>query len=464
MDNSKVLVYISAFICALIMIMIPEYQVQVSFAFWIVLMIYCFRDTEKRLLLMLFTITVFVFGMSRIVIPAFYANSYIAFSQAFSMDFGPDVHNFIARSCFIALICAFIGFNSVKHVERKDYVFQIDSNSLQIIKIRNISKSLYLLSTTLVVYSIYSRFSFVATYGYMDSFIEYSSNLPSILQKFASINALCLYLFLATLPTKKQAKPILIVFAIISILTLLTGVRTNFVMNFFTLLIYLVLRNRTAPNDPWLTKKGKLYLFVALPFLVALMFVVMLLRGGNTTAEISLFDMIINSIYQQGSIIEVLGTSYEQAEQIPYRLWSFGRLIDSYGNNFIFQLLGIGHAYKSNTVEMAVNGHSLANYLTYTYQSRRFLAGGGMGSSYIAESWLDFGYLGIVGFSYIYGVILAKFITWAKRNVWVFALSFYMVNAIIYAPRAGAGDFISDILSPTYLLTLFIIYQCSKRR
>ena len=44
----------------------------------------------------------------------------------------------------------------------------------------------------------------------------------------------------------------------------------------------------------------------------------------------------------------------------------------------------------------------------------------------------------------------------------MFALAFYMVNAIIYAPRAGACDFISDILSPTYLLLMLLIYNYSK--
>ena len=92
-----------------------------------------------------------------------------------------------------------------------------------------------------------------------------------------------------------------------------------------------------------------------------------------------------------------------------YSFTNIPGIIDSYGNNFIFQLLGIGQEFKSNTAEIALNGHSLGSYLTYTYQTERFLLGGGMGSSFIAESWLDFGYIGVVGFSFIYGIILSKF-------------------------------------------------------
>lgn len=464
MNNSGILIYPSAFLIGVLMVLFPTCQVDLSFAFWIILMVYCFKDIESRLLLMLFAFTVFVFGMTRIVIPKYYINDFIQDSQRWSMSFGIEVHNFIARSCFISLVGALLGFNIVKNKKEVFLNCNIDVESCQILKIRKASKFLYLLSSVLVVYSIYSRFSFVAMYGYMDSYIDYSSNLPVVLNKFASTNALCLYLFLATLPSKKEAKPILLLFLLISFFSLLTGARTDFVMSVITLLIYLVLRNKNTPKDPWLTRKGKLLMFLCLPILVALMFVVMLIRGDSEIDDINLFDMIINSIYQQGSIIEVLGLSYEEAEHIPDRLWSFGRVIDSYGNNFIFQVFGEGQDFKANTADFAIKGHSLANYLTYTYQNQRYLAGGGMGSSFIAETWLDFGYFGIFVFSLVYGIILSKFYTLVKTNVWAFALAFYMVNAIIYAPRAGACDFISNILSPTYLLLLLLIYCYSKSK
>lgn len=462
MKLSNFLIYYFAILLGVLMLIFPNYSVSLSFSFWIVLMVYCIKDIENRMLLMLFAFTVFVFGMTRIVIPEYYTNDFIQNSQCWSMSFGSEVHYFVARTCFIALVGALFGFDIIR---KKQYIcinYNIDTHSRQTLKIRKASKYLYLLSSVLVIYSIYSRFSFVAMYGYMDSYIDYSSDLPALLRKFASTNALCLYLFLATLPSKKEAKPILFLFLLISFFSLLTGARTDFVMSFITLLIYLVLRNKITPNDPWLTRKGKLAILMCLPILVALMFVVMLIRGDSEIGDVNLFDMIINSIYQQGSIIEVLGVSYEEAEHIPHRLWSFGRIIESYGNNFVFQILGIGQGYRANTADFAINGHSLANYLTYMYQNKRYLAGGGMGSSFIAETWLDFGYFGVFVFSFIYGVILSKFYTLIKTNIWMFALAFYMVNAIIYAPRAGACDFISDILSPTYLLLMILIYYYSK--
>ena len=42
--------------------------------------------------------------------------------------------------------------------------------------------------------------------------------------------------------------------------------------------------------------------------------------------------------------------------------------------------------------------------------------GGGLGSSYIAEAWKDFGYLGVIIFSYIYGLILALIPQWCHKG------------------------------------------------
>lgn len=455
-------IYFFAAISGFSLLLFPEYAVHISFVFWISIMSYCFSNIEERILLMFFSFTIFVFCMTQIVIPEYYTNDYIQYSQRVTNSFSHNTYNFIAISCFLSMVSSLIGFNSVKKSIYGNYLLNIDIDSYKVKRIRKLAKWLHLSSSLLVVYSIYSRFSYVAANGYMDSFANYNNNLPEILNKFASTNKLCLYLYLASLPSKKEAKPILLVFLLISVFSLLTGSRTGFIMSLITILVYLTLRNRIDPNNPWLTRKSKIVVVLLLPFIAAFMFLVMLIRGDSSTDDIGFFDMVVNSIYQQGSIIDVLGTAYENAENIPYRFWSFGRIIDSYGNNFIFQLLGIGQEFKSNTAEIALNGHSLGSYLTYTYQTERFLLGGGMGSSFIAESWLDFGYIGVVGFSFIYGIILSKFFIWARKNIWICALAFYMVNAIIYAPRAGASDFISDILSPTYLLLLACVYLYAK--
>ena len=140
-----------------------------------------------------------------------------------------------------------------------------------------------------------------------------------------------------------------------------------------------------------------------------------------------------------------------------------GPLINSFNDNFIFHLIGIAHSYVPQTVEMAMCGHSLGSYLTYTVDPSRYLAGGGFGSSYIAEAWLDTGYFGVIFWSFIYGVILAKIYYWIKSNVWLSCLSFYMLINIVYAPRGHVISFISEFISPTYFLVMIIIYLYAKR-
>ena len=114
MNNSSIIIYLFAIIVGILMLIYPNCEVSLSFAFWIVLMLYCIKDIESRMLLMLFAFTVFVFGMTRIVIPEYYTNDYIQNSQCWSMSFGGEVHNFIARTCFIALVGALLGFDIIR--------------------------------------------------------------------------------------------------------------------------------------------------------------------------------------------------------------------------------------------------------------------------------------------------------------------------------------------------------------
>lgn len=195
-------IYFLAAISGFSLLLFPEYAVHISFVFWISIMSYCFSNIEERILLMLFSFTIFVFCMTQIVIPEYYTNDYIQYSQRVTNSFSHNTYNFIAISCFLSMVSSLIGFNSVKKSIYGNYLLNIDIDSYKVKRIRKLAKWLYLSSSLLVVYSIYSRFSYVAANGYMDSFANYNNNLPEILNKFASTNKLCLYLYLASLPSK----------------------------------------------------------------------------------------------------------------------------------------------------------------------------------------------------------------------------------------------------------------------
>ena len=117
---------------------------------------------------------------------------------------------------------------------------------------------------------------------------------------------------------------------------------------------------------------------------------------------------------------------------------------------------------KSQSIEHALDDHSLDAALTYLVKPNLYQNGGGLGSSYIAEAWKDFGYLGVIIFSYIYGLILALIPQWCHKGFWWTAIGFIMYNNIIFAPRARAIKFIFEFFSLAVILILISIYLYSK--
>lgn len=432
------------------------------FGAWLVIMTYCLIDIEKRLTLFAFVLAIFTFLLSRLIIPLFYTNAYIESAIDNSMEFSDAAYDFIYNALIIALITSYVGFKSVS----RNSLFQINQSYYQSRtnnRIRKITKYLVYFTYTFCVINVLGKVYFVAQNGYEALFLEYVNILPPFLIKFVNIYTLVFYLFLATLPSKAEAKWPIILFIALGVVSLLTGQRGGFILNCILIVVYMFLRNQMTPNDLWIGRRGKTALIISVPLLCAFMFIIMLVRGGNAANSYDTSSLVIDFFFQQGTSLQVVGLTYDAQSVIPSgKFYTFGTIIDNFNDNFIFNLLGIAKSYRAQTPEFAINGHSLANYLTYTFETQRFLNGGGMGSSYVAEVWNDFGYLGLGLWSFMYGCILGKFYKWARMNYWFFGISFYMLMGIVFSPRAGAIDFIADILSPTNLLVMFIIYQYGR--
>ena len=460
MNNNVVNILLT--ILCVVFLLFPEIKLQIVFVTWILLMVYSLTSIEKRLTLFAFYLALFTFLLTRLIIPLFYSNEYTQTALFYTMTFSDGAYEFISNSIMTVLVASYLGFIYVKQEIFDGIGFNPSDRYVQ--RIKNITKKLVYFTSFFCLYNILEKIYHVGTNGYTELYLTYKSSLPSIFIKFTNMYTLVFYIFLATLPSKKEAKWPFIIYLLLGSLSLLTGQRGEFVLNCILLVIYFFLRNMLNPNDLWIGKRGKLMLLISVPALCALMFIVMLIRGGKSASDYDLASLFIDFFFQQGSSMQVVGLVYDAQNVIPqYKFYSFGEIIDNYYNNFIFHMLGIAKAYKSQTVEFAVEGHSLANFLTYTFQPERFLDGGGMGSSFIAEVWNDFGYIGLFVWSYMYGVILSKFYVWAHRNMWMLGLSFFMVVGIVYSPRASAISFISDILSPTNLLVIFLIHKYGKK-
>ena len=113
---------------------------------------------------------------------------------------------------------------------------------------------------------------------------------------------------------------------------------------------------------------------------------------------------------------------------------------------------------KPQTVEHAMNDHTLHAALTYLGSPNLYFSGGGYGGCYIADLWVDFGFVGIVVGSLIFGVCLANIRKWCSQSFWRASVGLLMYTNIIFAPRSNFIDFIYVFVPITAIISFTIVF------
>lgn len=444
-------------------IALPGWQAIITLMIWSVVVGYCLLHIKERMLLLFFQLTLFTFLMTRMVLPDIFSTTYIEQDEDGAIRmFSFETLRFIYTTLIISIIGSFVGFTIIPDVVGK-HISHYDTDNQYITTIRRTSKIFYYITSFFYLILILEKSIFVFRYGYFELYTDFVSRMPGIVHKFASLYLPIFYLYLASFPVKKEARMPIILFIIMGVISLGTGSRTTFMLSAISILIYYLLRNILSPDAPWLTKKGVIATVIAIPIILIAMFVIAFIRIESDFDNASLFELFVNFFYQQGSSARVIGLTYDLQKTLDDgRTFTFGYMIDNFNKNIIFKILGIAKEYKSQTPEMAMYGHSLANTITYIDNPDGFLGGYGYGSSYIAEVWHDFGYVGLFLWNIMYGVIFSKFYYWIQKGIWPTTFCLIMIPNIIYAPRGQASAFLYFFISITILLSFYFIHLIGK--
>ena len=105
--------------------------------------------------------------------------------------------------------------------------------------------------------------------------------------------------------------------------------------------------------------------------------------------------------------------------------------------------------YTQRSVGTALHTNCLADYIMYRVSEQDFMAGYGLGTSYIAELHHDLGYFGVALGSTVYGALLSWIFSPKRFSLWKFAVGMMMLEEFVILPRYGADV----ILRPFYNLT-----------
>jgi len=382
-------------------------------------------------------------------------------------DFSVEIDKHAVRLLNISLLSLILGYVLSDRVVagggKSNRTSSVDVQYYESAKIRTYRKvSLYLFYGSMIfsIFALVDIGLFLVRNGYYATYTSYNG-LPWVIKKISDLTPITFFLFLATMPKKRDVNRNSIIFVVYLAMTLLTGKRFGFVAGFLILMAYYVKRNSVnSGNVQWLTKKTILIIMFCIPVMFFLLYVFGSVRYLSEANNLSFGDAITDFLYGQGVSIHVIKFSY-QHEYNPNRLYTFSSTMTFLQKNFVSRLLGIT-SYSGNTVENALNGYSLAHANSYYVYGANYLSGKGTGSCYIAEVFHDFGYAGVVLLNIIYGIILNRFFKFENMGIMHITISLLLLQSLLFAPRGSADGFIGDMVDVTMWSVFILVFSISN--
>ncbi len=399
----------------------------------VILVFYCFNDIGKRILLLMFFACFFVFLIGGITVKEFFGYEMI-------YSFSEEHYNYMIFAIFLSLACLFGGYLLFDKIHIKTRTERTKTVSEE--KVRLIRKiSLYFQYVFFLAYLVVQieGIMVVRRSGYFE-YYSYESSLPYVITEMADLYFVALFMFLSTLPKKKEAKVPLILFATLNCMSLLTGRRIFFVIDNLIIILYAFFRdNITDDEEKWISKKQIVGLILLMPAVIIFLYSYKYIRMGRSADSNSLSESFLLFFKQQGFSANLipLGRIYENSLKED-DIFSIYDILRSFRLNPIVRFFtnsSYRSLYTGSRENLALNSGSYSRAISYVVVRSNYLKGYGMGSCYIAELYHDFHYAGICIGSFIYGSVMSKINYLRKGKIVINTLILLMIRGFFKSPR-----------------------------
>lgn len=448
----------------------------VAFYLWIILLAYTIVNSKRFIILLLYLISFFILLMSRDFLQQFF---HIRVER-----YKPNVLNHVYL-CFIisllSIIAVVFGYNWFcnKKYQRQAESSSLDSESkIKKLKLRidDIVAGKTFGRTIFLIYLAIFGFAFAykiiaAYYAQTHSYYEYHATFPVIVQKnpllylISKIDLMIciIFAFVAQCRIGRISKIFFFSsFLIYSSLSLLIGQRFQFVICLFQ---FVLIFNGLF----WaLARKTRIKIISAIAILglaFSLIFQAMEIMRGTFIKVVS--NPLVSLLYTQGSSVIVIRGGYLLDNRLnPEKYYSLSFL--KYG--FLGRLFGGEESFQGHTVANALNGNSYSHSISYAINPKGYLNGISYGSSYIAESYHDFGYSGVLIFSIILAAAIVSYASFQHLNYFVRVSQIILLPGLIWSIRGETTGALTTYLAPSAicvygivaLIILFLYWKSNK--
>lgn len=420
--------------------------------------LYAFDDISRHIYYLAFHICFFTFLLGGI-----FSKYITGYKSAYIFTDEIITHTYICL--IIALIFLYLSYMLIVKIsstsEQKDDILRYDNKKY--LTLRKISRYYFFITYIPWIISTIEKVLFVQRRGYLAYYTSYRSSLPYVLVQIGDTCIIALFIFLATMPRKKEANIPIMLYLAQSVLSVLTGKRNLLVIPIIFVLVYYVMRNRiNTGKEKWIKRKHIIAFAILVPFLLSFLYAYKYTRVDIEKENKNLVQSVVGFFEDTSFSVNVISYEKHYEDIIPDKIYSFGSVIDYLRENVITQMFFDFPVYTGQTKERALNAHNFSHTITYLRSSKYYLSGHGYGSSYIAEAYHDMGYFGVILFSCIYGALLSLCYNFKNKSILFVTLSFIAFKSLMIAPRAAASAWLSDIINLNTWAVIILILVLSK--
>lgn len=414
---------------------------------FIIVLLYVHKNYDRSITLLLFLLSFFTFFIGQDLIVMTLANQLQRNGIFIIRIYELQIPRY--NAIYLSLLFIFIGYASMsKRFKTYDSIsINAVTQNVLMIRVRKALLTIFYLTLIFTIVKIVSLAPAILTgsYAKSESEVSQSTNLLSFLNTFVYLAYLCCF------PSKTELLKSLPWFILVTVGSVAMGTRGEMVCTLLLLTAFFLSQDLYLDyTQKYITKRVKFIILALSPIILIGLSLFASIRSGEEVESRGMGMDFLGFFLQQGGTGSLIVTAEELKNSLP-------ETNTSYTFGPVLKLL---RSYTYTPQEVAINklqyeatyGNNIGATLTYLSLPSYYYAGGGLGTSYLAELYVDYGYSGIIIYSFLLGIVL-RYVSFDVRKTLMGRLtSSLLLVGFFFLPRDFALN-ASRLLTPAYIFS-----------
>ena len=433
----------------------------IMFLFSVLLMWFYYLLHNRNMIMLLFLPSTFLFLMGRPLIAVIFNDEWQYYGQNITFIYLCILYITIITINISSFIDNYV--TSSKIYELMNQKLNFHPNNMVF---KQMLRVLYLLAFIFYCVEQFTYLIRMQGMNYVDFYLGVSTDLPWIV---TFISGLYSYILCFAVAYEREVKYILLIclsFIFSSIPMLIIGQRNPIILAVLFSVCIIFLKNKLVWHITVSAKKIKV---IAISGLIMIISTVAALSFSSRNEE-QKYNPIVNLVYNQGVTYETICIGIDKKQELksmPNSNFTFAQIIDYYKygkvGNVLFDTEPIP---EGNNVDRVNLSNDLAHKLSYIANPTAYLKGGGYGSSYVLELYLDYGFIGVIAGNICICLFCILCNCLYDSNFCLDIIAVYVLQKIFLIGRNSMLSPVAGLFTIHFALVCIIIaliYICSSK-